>query len=504
MKTTRTAHGKVRDAGRVGDRGIPVDHLASSWCGGAVNHFVSGSHRGRPSATFSWPCSSSRSARTCSSRGTSTGRGIELGEASCSSRDAAHTPRGTVFITVGILVGHPAHATGVVVVGRFHGGDPRRPGDRPSWRIASSRGARCRCSWTSAPSPRADIQDAAQAVPGREKSAYGIRSRGPSDLRYAEVGRCASIVHANVGVRGTPSPTRWEGAASRRDLRLARSHGARRAMLSLSGEQGSRTTRRPAAARLQAGISGVPAAAHRGNTRNALTRKQTCWRIGDEAVTRARGERRGAVPPHRSPAARAPSDRIIARRLRLPSFPRWRQKASRAARGGSGAPHALGPSNRMARSSARCAASSPATLAPRGRRPPPFPPALFIAGARRRGFPRRSRPRVRRRRGKPGRHRASSRGRFQALVVTFGQLGFPTLAPRPGDHRSRGALAAGRGAAARTATHCSPSCRCATRPAAFHVGPREPHGERGHPPSPPRRSRLSTAGWGKIVRPPSW
>src|SRR3989442_15283664 len=32
--------------------------------------------------------------------------------------------------------------------------------------------------------PTRDIQDAAQAVPG-VKSAYGIRSRGPSDLRYA-------------------------------------------------------------------------------------------------------------------------------------------------------------------------------------------------------------------------------------------------------------------------------------------------------------------------------
>src|SRR5439155_218832 len=44
--------------------------------------------------------------------------------------------------------------------------------------------------------PTRDIQDAAQAVPG-VKSAYGIRSRGPSDLRYAEVTVCVDR-HADV------------------------------------------------------------------------------------------------------------------------------------------------------------------------------------------------------------------------------------------------------------------------------------------------------------------
>ncbi|HKW41232.1 MAG TPA: cation diffusion facilitator family transporter [Gemmatimonadales bacterium] len=44
--------------------------------------------------------------------------------------------------------------------------------------------------------PTRDIQETAQAVPG-VKSAYGIRSRGPSDLRYAEV-TIAVDRHADV------------------------------------------------------------------------------------------------------------------------------------------------------------------------------------------------------------------------------------------------------------------------------------------------------------------
>jgi cation diffusion facilitator family transporter len=44
--------------------------------------------------------------------------------------------------------------------------------------------------------PTRDILEIAQAVPGVEK-AYGIRSRGPSDLRYAEV-TIAVDRHANV------------------------------------------------------------------------------------------------------------------------------------------------------------------------------------------------------------------------------------------------------------------------------------------------------------------
>src|SRR5438132_805655 len=44
--------------------------------------------------------------------------------------------------------------------------------------------------------PTRDIQETAQAVPG-VKRAYGIRSRGPSDLRYAEV-TIAVDRHADV------------------------------------------------------------------------------------------------------------------------------------------------------------------------------------------------------------------------------------------------------------------------------------------------------------------
>src|SRR6266853_280502 len=118
-------------------------------------------------------------------------RGIELGSELLVA-DAAHT-RADVFITVGTLVG-------ILLT-------------RQGWWWADSTVAilvalaiilvAYRILARTVPVlvdqlaiPTRDIQDAAQAVPG-VKSAYGIRSRGPSDLRYAEVTVCVDR-HADV------------------------------------------------------------------------------------------------------------------------------------------------------------------------------------------------------------------------------------------------------------------------------------------------------------------
>ena len=64
--------------------------------------------------------------------------------------------------------------------------------------------------------PTRDIQDAAQAVPG-VKSAYSIRSRGPSDLRYAEVTVC---VDRHADVESAHAIADQVEARLKRDLRL--------------------------------------------------------------------------------------------------------------------------------------------------------------------------------------------------------------------------------------------------------------------------------------------
>ena len=108
-------------------------------------------------------------------------RGVELGSELLVT-DAAHT-RADVFITVGVVVGvlltrrgwwwiDPAIAIVIALVIVFVA---YRILARTVPVLVDERAL-----------PTGDIQQTAQAVPG-VKGAYGIRSRGPSDLRYAEV-----------------------------------------------------------------------------------------------------------------------------------------------------------------------------------------------------------------------------------------------------------------------------------------------------------------------------
>ncbi|HEY6210388.1 MAG TPA: cation diffusion facilitator family transporter [Gemmatimonadales bacterium] len=108
-------------------------------------------------------------------------RGVELGSELLVA-DASHT-RADVLLTAGVLVGvlfarqgwwwiDPAVAIVVTVVIAFVGYGILA---RTVPVLVDERAV-----------PTRDIQATAQAVPG-VKSAYGIRSRGPSDLRYAEV-----------------------------------------------------------------------------------------------------------------------------------------------------------------------------------------------------------------------------------------------------------------------------------------------------------------------------
>jgi cation diffusion facilitator family transporter len=64
--------------------------------------------------------------------------------------------------------------------------------------------------------PTRDIQNTAQGVPG-VKSAYGIRSRGPSDLRYAEV---TIAVDRHADVEAAHAIADQVEARLKRDLRL--------------------------------------------------------------------------------------------------------------------------------------------------------------------------------------------------------------------------------------------------------------------------------------------
>src|SRR5205814_4212169 len=111
------------------------------------------------------------------------------------------------------------------------------------------------------------------------------------------------------------------GAAQARPA-AARSHGARRAMLSLSGEQRSRTTRRPPRSLKQEYQEFLLQRIE--EYKNALTRADLL-EIGDEAV---RELEESAADQYLLTEVLLLEhvDRIIARRLRLPSFPRWRQK----------------------------------------------------------------------------------------------------------------------------------------------------------------------------------
>jgi len=157
---------------------------------GAVNHFVSGSHQ--------VDVSDFQLGLLVLTLGVNVlltwyehRRGIELGSELLVA-DAAHT-RADVFITVGILVGILltrqgwwwADSTVAILVALAIILVAYRILARTVPVLVDQRAI-----------PTRDIQDAAQAVPG-VKSAYGIRSRGPSDLRYAEVTVCVDR-HADV------------------------------------------------------------------------------------------------------------------------------------------------------------------------------------------------------------------------------------------------------------------------------------------------------------------
>jgi len=118
-------------------------------------------------------------------------RGTELGSELLVA-DAAHT-RADVFITVGVLIGILLTRSGwwwadpavAIVVALVIVLVAYRIVARTVPVLVDERAM-----------PPGDIQHAAQAVPG-VKSAYGIRSRGPSDLRYAELTVCVDR-HADV------------------------------------------------------------------------------------------------------------------------------------------------------------------------------------------------------------------------------------------------------------------------------------------------------------------
>src|SRR5947208_2340421 len=126
--------------------------------------------------------------------------------------DAAHT-RADVFITVGILVGILltrqgwwwADSTVAIIVALAIVLVAYRILARTVPVLVDQRAI-----------PTRDIQDAAQAVPG-VKSAYAIRSRGPSDLRYAEVTVC---VDRHAAVQSAHAIADQVEERLKRDLRL--------------------------------------------------------------------------------------------------------------------------------------------------------------------------------------------------------------------------------------------------------------------------------------------
>ncbi|HYL20859.1 MAG TPA: cation diffusion facilitator family transporter [Gemmatimonadales bacterium] len=138
-------------------------------------------------------------------------RGVELGSELLVA-DAAHT-RADVFITVGVVVGvlltrrgwwwiDPAIAIVIALVIVFVA---YRILARTVPVLVDERAL-----------PTGDIQQTAQAVPG-VKGAYGIRSRGPSDLRYAEV---TIAVDRNANVESAHAIADEVEDRLKRDLRL--------------------------------------------------------------------------------------------------------------------------------------------------------------------------------------------------------------------------------------------------------------------------------------------
>ncbi|HVH67934.1 MAG TPA: cation diffusion facilitator family transporter [Gemmatimonadales bacterium] len=138
-------------------------------------------------------------------------RGVELGSELLIA-DAAHT-RADVVITVGVLVGVLLTRQGwwwidsaiAIVVAVAIVLVAYRILARTVPVLVDERAL-----------PTADIRQTAQAVPG-VKSAYGIRSRGPSDLRYAEV---TIAVDRNANVESAHAIADEVEERLKRDLQL--------------------------------------------------------------------------------------------------------------------------------------------------------------------------------------------------------------------------------------------------------------------------------------------
>ena len=172
-------HGKFETLGAlaiVGFLSITCFELVRS----AVNHLIAGSHRVDINDLQLAVLTLTLGVNVVTTRYEQR-RGVELGS-ELLVVDAAHT-RADVFLTVGVLVGVLLTRHGwwwidsaiAIVVALIIVFVAYRILARTVPVLVDQRAL-----------PTGEIQQTAQAVPG-VKGAYGIRSRGPSDLRYAEV-----------------------------------------------------------------------------------------------------------------------------------------------------------------------------------------------------------------------------------------------------------------------------------------------------------------------------
>src|SRR5438270_12794196 len=124
------------------------------------------------------------------------------------------------------------------------------------------------------------------------------------------------------GRRVRPLDRRHGGREAKARPAAARGPRARRAMLSLSGDHQSRTARRPPRSLKQEYHEFLLQRIE--EYKNTLTREEVL-EVGDEAVRELEESAAGQYLLTEV-LLLEPVDRIIARRLRLPAFPRWRQK----------------------------------------------------------------------------------------------------------------------------------------------------------------------------------
>src|SRR5437660_2068757 len=301
----------MRAARRAGHRGIPVDHLFRAGAGGSQS-----SRERQPSGRrqrFSARAPGPHPGRERADHVVRAPPGNRARQRAARRRRGAHPGRRLHY---GRRAGqHPTHAPGLVV-DRFGGGDRRRAGDRirgVSDPRAHGAGARGPARDPDPGHPGARASGARREARLRHPLARAVRPalRRSDDRRRPPRGR---------GVR--PRDRGPGGGAPQARPAAPRSHRARGAMLSLSGEQRSRTARRPPRSLKQEYQEFLLQRIE--EYKNALTRADLL-EIGDEAVRELEESAAGQylltevlLLEH--------VDRIIARRLRLPSFPRWRQK----------------------------------------------------------------------------------------------------------------------------------------------------------------------------------